>query len=105
DADVICVGHTHKPYVLEIGPKLIVNPGSLGQPRDGDPRGAYAIIEGRRVELKRMEYPVEETVRVIEDSALPYQAKLLLAEVFRTGQPCKKTDNNTEAAADKGDNQ
>ena len=38
DADVICVGHTHHPYVLEVGNKLVINPGSLGQPRDGDPR-------------------------------------------------------------------
>ncbi len=38
DAQVICVGHTHHPYVLEVGDKLIVNPGSVGQPRDGPKR-------------------------------------------------------------------
>jgi putative phosphoesterase len=63
DANVICVGHTHYPYVLEVGDKLVINPGSVGQPRDGDPRASYAIIENQRVELKRIEYPVEETVR------------------------------------------
>ena len=59
DADVICVGHTHVPYALEVGNKLVINPGSLGQPRDGDPRAAYAIVDNRRVELKRVEYPIE----------------------------------------------
>jgi putative phosphoesterase len=85
DADVICVGHTHQPYVLEVGDKLVINPGSLGQPRDGDPRASYAVIENFRVELKRIEYPVEETVKVVQESNLPDAAKELLAEVFRTG--------------------
>jgi putative phosphoesterase len=85
DADVICVGHTHQPYVLEVSDKLVVNPGSLGQPRDGDPRGAYAVIEHHQVELKRLEYPVEATVRAIQDSELPDLAKDMLCEGFRTG--------------------
>jgi putative phosphoesterase len=85
EADVICVGHTHQPYVLEVGDKLVINPGSVGQPRDGDPRASYAVIENFKVELKRSEYPVEDTVRVIDESTLPDQAKLRLAEVLRTG--------------------
>jgi putative phosphoesterase len=86
DADVVCVGHTHQPYVLEVDGKLIVNPGSVGQPRDGDPRAAYAILDNFNVELKRLDYPVENTVRAVQESPLPDQAKELLAEVFRTGQ-------------------
>lgn len=85
DANVICVGHTHHPYVLEVGDKLVINPGSVGQPRDGDPRASYAMIENQRVELKRIEYPVEETVKTVWESNLPEPAKALLAEVFRTG--------------------
>ncbi|MCI0380877.1 MAG: metallophosphatase family protein [Gemmataceae bacterium] len=85
DANVICVGHTHHPYVLEVGDKLVINPGSVGQPRDGDPRASYAIIENQRVELKRVEYAVEDTVRTVMESNLPEPAKALLAEVFRTG--------------------
>jgi putative phosphoesterase len=86
EADVICVGHTHLPYVLEVGDKLVINPGSLGQPRDGDPRGSYAVIEDYTVELKRLEYPIEETVRVIQESALPVAARETLTAVFRTGE-------------------
>ena len=89
DAQVVCVGHTHFPYVLEVGEKLVINPGSVGQPRDGDPRASYAVIDNQRVELKRIEYPVEETVRTVLESALPEPAKALLAEVFRTGALAK----------------
>jgi putative phosphoesterase len=85
DAQVVCVGHTHQPYILEVGDKLVINPGSVGQPRDGDPRASYAIIENQRVELKRIEYPIEETVTTVLESSLPENAKALLAEVFRTG--------------------
>jgi len=85
-ADIICVGHTHMPFVLEVGNKLVINPGSVGLPRDGNPKASYAILEGRQVELKRIEYPVEETVKVIQGSALPAPAKELLIEVYRTGE-------------------
>jgi putative phosphoesterase len=86
EADVVCVGHTHQPYVLEVGDKLVINPGSVGQPRDGDPRAAYAVIENNHVELKRVDYPIEDTVRSVRESNLPDLAKELLTEVFRTGQ-------------------
>jgi putative phosphoesterase len=92
DADVVCVGHTHQGYVLEVGDKLVINPGSVGQPRDGDPRAAYAIIEDFKVELKRAAYPVEETVRVVQESNLPDPAKELLAAVFRTGNVPSRTE-------------
>jgi len=98
-ANVICVGHTHHPYVLEVGDKLVINPGSVGQPRDGDPRASYAIIENRRVELKRIEYPVEDTVRVILESTLPEPAKALLADVFRTGGMAKAESSKHKALA------
>jgi putative phosphoesterase len=85
DADVVCVGHTHQPYVLEVGDKLVINPGSVGQPRDGDPRAAFAVIEDFKVDLLRREYPIEETIAAVKASPLPDQAKDLLAMVFRTG--------------------
>lgn len=85
EANVICVGHTHYPYVLEVGDKLVINPGSVGQPRDGDPRASYAIIDSQRVDLKRVEYPVEDTIRTVLESNLPQPAKDLLADVFRAG--------------------
>ena len=100
DADVICVGHTHMPYVLEVGNKLVINPGSVGQPRDGDPRASYAIIENQRVELKRIEYPVEDTVKTVLESTLPEPAKALLAEVFRTGGLAKPDSGKLSSKSD-----
>lgn len=87
EADVVCIGHTHQPYVLEVGDKLVINPGSVGQPRDGDPRASYAIIENFKVELKRIEYPLEETVKAIEKSPLPELTRTRLIEVVRNGGP------------------
>jgi len=85
EADVICVGHTHIPFVLPVGNKLVINPGSVGQPRDGDPRLSYAIWQDGRVEIKRLEYPVEEVIAEIQKSSLPDLAKRLSIEAFRTG--------------------
>jgi putative phosphoesterase len=85
EADVVCVGHTHHPYVLEVGDKLVINPGSVGQPRDGDPRASFALIENHQVQLRRLEYPVEETVAAVQASPLPDPAKDLLTEAFRAG--------------------
>jgi putative phosphoesterase len=87
EADVICVGHTHQAYVLEVGDKLVINPGSVGQPRDGDPRASVAIIEDYKVDLKRIEYPIEDTLATIQASSLPDTAKDMLADVLRTGSP------------------
>jgi putative phosphoesterase len=94
DVDVVCVGHTHQPYVLQVGNKLVINPGSIGQPRDGDPRGAYAVIDNHRVEIKRVEYPVEDTVRTLQESPLPDQAKDLLTEILRHGKLLRPTNNH-----------
>ena len=87
EADVVCVGHSHQPYVLQVGRKLVINPGSVGQPRDSDPRASCAIIEGHAVDFKRVEYPVEETVNAVQASPLPDDAKAQLATIFRTGGP------------------
>ena len=48
---------------LQAGSKYLLNPGSVGQPRDGDPRAAYALVDtaAKRVELFRVDYPIETT--------------------------------------------
>jgi putative phosphoesterase len=84
-ADVVCVGHTHQPYAFLIDRMLVINPGSVGLPRDGDPRAGYAVIEGPDVELKRIEYPIEEAVKSVEECPLSDRAKEMLAAVYRTG--------------------
>ena len=58
---------------LRDGFKYLVNPGSVGQPRDGDARAAYAIVDTdrRQVEFIRLEYPIEQTQAKILKSGLP----------------------------------
>lgn len=84
DADIVCVGHSHVQFNLTAANTVILNPGSVGQPRDGDPRAAYAIIENNKIELKRVEYPVEETVSQVEASSLPDLAKHMIAHACGT---------------------
>lgn len=62
DAEYVLLGHTHLPMVRRVGERVLVNPGSVGQPRDGDPRASYAVIDDGRVTLKRAAYDVERTV-------------------------------------------
>ncbi len=96
-------GHTHLPIIyrrgadgdvplvpepdasvrveLEAGTRYLVNPGSVGQPRDGDPRAGYAILdaEARAITLFRIEYPVEAAQRRILDAGLPLSLAQRLA--------------------------
>ncbi len=60
--EVLLLGHSHRPFILERGGAVIVNPGSVGRPKDGDPRASYAVWEDGHFTLKRVEYRVEEAV-------------------------------------------
>jgi putative phosphoesterase len=59
--DVLLVGRTHRPFQIERGGAVVVNPGSVGRPKDGDPRASYAVWEDGRFELKKVEYRIDET--------------------------------------------
>lgn len=85
-ADIVCVGHSHMQFSLTAGGVTMLNPGSVGQPRDGDPRNAYALIDGGKIALKRVAYPVEETAARIGATDLPDRAKRLLSEGLRPGR-------------------
>ncbi len=66
---VLLLGHTHHQFMIRrLGRYLMVNPGSVGQPRDGDPRAAYALIDTDelRVEFRRVRYDVESVIRKLE---------------------------------------
>jgi putative phosphoesterase len=73
EADVVCVGHTHQPYVLEVGDKLVINPGSVGQPRDGDPRGAWLLLDtdAWTANFRRTEYDIAGAAAAIRAAHLP----------------------------------
>jgi predicted phosphodiesterase len=73
--DVICFGHTHKPWHREVEGIHFVNTGSVGRPKDGDWRAGYVLLDmsgdAPQVELVRVEYKLEEAVTAIRRSELP----------------------------------
>jgi putative phosphoesterase len=71
--DVVCLAHTHVPFVKRLGENLLFNPGSVGQPRDLDARASYAVLDlkQRRVEIKRVKYDIEMVVEAVIDAGLP----------------------------------
>jgi predicted phosphodiesterase len=68
-------GHPDFDLSLEPGARYLVNPGSVGQPRDGDSRAAYGLVdlERRSVRLCRVAYPVDAAQRKILEAGLPSQ--------------------------------
>ncbi|MGQ4555335.1 metallophosphoesterase family protein [Halobellus sp. GM3] len=70
---VLVHGHTHVQHAESFGDRLLVNPGSVGQPRDGDPRAAYAVVElaTATCTLHRVSYPIDDVVRKIRQTSLP----------------------------------
>jgi putative phosphoesterase len=85
DAGVLVFGHTHKPWVHDYGEVRFVNCGSVGKPKDGDPRGAFAILDadgaGVRVTIERVEYDAAAVAREVAEAGLPseFAEKLVLA--------------------------
>jgi len=71
--DVLVMGHTHIQAKEEFDDGTVVNPGSVGQPRDGDPRAGYGLLdeETGEVELRRTEYPTDEVRDRIVNAGLP----------------------------------
>ena len=72
---LVLLGHTHMPMFYSFGREMVGNPGSVGQPRDGDPRASFAILtvsEGRtNFEIRRVEYPVDSIADKIRRAGLP----------------------------------
>jgi len=76
EADVLVFGHTHRPWVREHGGVLFVNCGSVGKPKDGDPRGAFAVLEAEpggplRVSIERVAYDAAAVAAEVRAAGLP----------------------------------
>jgi predicted phosphodiesterase len=73
--DVVAFGHTHKPWQRTVDGVLFVNTGSVGRPKDGDPRASYVILDvgasAITAEIMRVPYDVERAARAILESDLP----------------------------------
>ena len=75
DGDVVAFGHTHRPWSRSVGGVRFVNTGSVGRPKDGDPRAGYVVVELEEgvagVEPVRLEYDVAGAAAAIRSSELP----------------------------------
>ncbi len=62
DADIIILGHTHRPIIKQVGKVTVLNPGSCGQPRDNNPKASFAIIQtqNKKISLERVEYDINK---------------------------------------------
>lgn len=66
------VGHTHVQALLQVGNKIFCNPGSVGQPRDADPRAAYAVLnDDDEIQLRRVTYDISKTQKVMQEAGFP----------------------------------
>lgn len=74
-ADVLIFGHTHKPFRKDLDGRIFINAGSVGKPKDGDPRACFALIEltEDRVlsEFPRVPYDIDRTAAAIIETGLP----------------------------------
>ncbi|HEV3437533.1 MAG TPA: YfcE family phosphodiesterase [Gemmata sp.] len=83
--DYVLAGHTHQPYTLQVNGTTVINPGSVGLSRDGNPRAAYAVIDGDEVQLKRVDYPLTETIAAVEALIPDLTARQTLSDIYRSG--------------------
>jgi putative phosphoesterase len=87
NADVLLTGHTHLPFILDLGTQLVVNPGSVGQPKHGRCEACYAVWEDGRVTLKSQPYDVDATIGKLLGLPIEASIRQQLAEVLRSGSP------------------
>lgn len=94
--DILCVGHSHKPYYrvikTEAGYKHVINIGSVGKPKDNNPMGCYVLLtinenasvtdrDSIKVDFIRLAYDTEKAAKAVEESPLPDE----LGEMLRKG--------------------
>ena len=82
DEEVLVMGHTHVQHHEVYDEGIVMNPGSVGQPRDGDPRAAYAVLDldDHSVAEHRVGYDVEAVQAAVREAGLPEKIGLRLAK-------------------------
>lgn len=93
--DVICFGHTHRPWHRVIDGIHFVNTGSVGRPKDGDWRAGYVLLDvgagAVEVDFVRVEYDIERAVAGIRESDLPDE----FADQLRAGGTTEQASNSS----------
>jgi putative phosphoesterase len=79
--NILAMGHTHLPFIRKLGKKLVVNPGSVGQPRDRNPKASYCVLDSKtlKAEIRRIEYLIDKAADKIRKAKLP---DLLASRLF-----------------------
>ena len=106
DPGYVCVGHTHEPMHLQLERHEVINPGSVGQPRDGQPGAAYAVLEDGRVHLRRQPYDITATLRQMREVGVAPWAVDLTEAVLKNGGQLSKSEMDAfdpDATADAAD--
>jgi putative phosphoesterase len=85
NSNVILAGHTHLQFSRRCGKRLVVNPGSLGQSKMGNPLARYALWQDGHFELNAYEYPLEKTARKIIAMPVAQDVKRDLVQVLLSG--------------------
>jgi putative phosphoesterase len=85
ESDFVFLGHTHIPMIKRFGRTTLVNPGSVGQPRDGLPLASYALWVDGHVEIKRVEYDLNKTLSALKDMGLKDVDVDVLSRILKEG--------------------
>lgn len=85
DADFLLLGHTHISMIKRIGKTTIINPGSVGQSKDVPARASYAIWNDGDVEIKKINYDINKTIKKIRSTLLDDNIKTSLIQVLEHG--------------------
>ncbi|HLF26558.1 MAG TPA: YfcE family phosphodiesterase [Anaerolineae bacterium] len=84
-ADIILLGHTHVPAIRQLDDRLIVNPGSLGQPRYGVPDATYAVWEDGHLQIRHLHYDHAAPARKLRLTPLSPEVIEQLSDILETG--------------------
>lgn len=84
-ANFVCVGHTHVPFCLDVDGTLVLNPGSVGQPRDGDPRASYAMIVDGVPSLRRVDYDINAAIDQLQRTGAETWIVEMNAAIWQSG--------------------
>lgn len=88
-ADIVLTGHTHVPYLKRLGRRIVLNPGSVGEPRDGDPRASFAVVDTHtgNIHLGRLPYDTTETSMTTKALGFPGYSLFCLRNGYLPDDP------------------
>lgn len=99
EADFVIVGHTHVQFDIDADGTRVINPGSVGQPRDGVPGAAYAVLEDDVVDFRRASYDVDLAVDAVRKVASEQWIVDLTDALLRRGGAVTRDEMNEISGA------